>query len=46
MWQQASEQFIRQHTICWQRGLEQGDGLGHGAALNRIVSLQHALNEF
>ena len=45
MRQQAREQFICQHSIRWQCGLEQGNGLGHGTALNRRLTLQHTLHE-
>ena len=45
MGQQSREQFIRLHTMCRQSGLEQGDGLGHGTALNRRLALRHTLHE-
>jgi hypothetical protein len=45
MRQQAREQLIGHQAIGWQSGLEQGNRLGHGAALNRTLSLQYTLNK-
>src|SRR5256885_10041675 len=43
MRQQGREQHIGRRTVVGARGFQQGDGLGHGPALNGGVAVQDAV---